>query len=74
MEYFIGQEIELIHDNKTIKLKVKETNRMTCKNCFFNINNKTIRKCIRDNYNMIDAFCSNIFRKDKKNIIFKQIK
>lgn len=72
MEYEIGQEIELIHDNKTIKLKIIKAKESNCKGCFFKSNKSS---CIRNNYNnMKDAFCTPMFRKDKKNIIYKQIK
>lgn len=72
MEYFIGQEIELIRDNTTIKLKIEEYNGESCKDCFFNHN---YFGCIRDRYsNMKDAFCSSTGRNDGKNIIYKKIK
>ena len=72
MEYFIGQEIELIHNGKTIKLKVVKANNSNCIGCFFKSNKSS---CIRNTYNnMNDAFCTPMFRADKNNIIFKQIK
>lgn len=73
MEYFIGQEIELIHNKKTIKLKIEKDNSLNCENCFFNSNKND--KCVRHLYkNMDDAFCSSAIRTDKQSIIFKQIK
>ena len=72
MEYFIGQEIELIHNKKTIKLKVEKDNGDGCENCFFSDNDGN---CTRHDYsNMDEAFCSTVTRKDKNNIIYKQIK
>ena len=72
MEYFIGQEIEIIHYNKWIKLKIEEDNSNSCKNCFFH---NDYDECIRDHFsNMEDAFCSSTARNDGNNIIFKQIK
>lgn len=73
MEYDIGQEIELIHDNKTIKLKIEEDNSLNCEKCFFS----SIKgyRCVRHLYkNMCDAYCSSTIRNDKKSIIYKQIK
>ena len=69
MEYFIGQEIELIHNGKNITIKVEEGH---CDECMFH----TIgyRPCKRVEYHLSDAFCSSMARKDKKNIIYKQIK
>lgn len=73
MEYDIGQEIELIHDNKTIKLKIEEDNSFNCKKCFFGRNKG--RNCVRHLYsNMAEAFCSSVTRRDKNNVIYKQIK
>ena len=72
MEYFIGQEIELIHNKKTIKLRIEKDNEESCKNCFFADNDCD---CTRHHYsNMDEAFCSCITRKDKQSIIYKQIK
>ena len=74
MEYEINETIELIHDNKTFKLKVIEQN--GCNFCFFNNRNRSIPNtfCSRHEYNLADYHCSKIFRKDKKGIIYKQIK
>ena len=72
MEYFIGQKIELLHNDETIKLKIVKAKESNCKGCFFRSNKNS---CTRHTYNnMNDAFCIPMFRKDKKNIIFKQIK
>lgn len=73
MEYFIGQEIELIHNGENIKLKIEEDKTRNCEKCFFKVNNKS--NCTRHDYNnMNDAFCTSMFRIDKKYIIYKQIK
>lgn len=72
MEYFIDQEIELIHNKKTIKLKIEKDNENSCENCFFADKDGD---CVRHHYsNMDEAFCSSITRKDKNSIIYKQIK
>lgn len=73
MEYEIGQEIELIHDNKTIKLRIEKND--NCENCFFN-EGYTFGKflCTRNTYHLSDAYCSKIIRTDKTSIIYKQIK
>lgn len=72
MEYEIGQEIELLHNSETIKLKIEEDKTINCKNCFFRINKHD--NCTKDVYYMEDAYCTSMFRNDNKNIIFKQIK
>lgn len=73
MEYFIGQEIELIHDNKTIKLKIEKSTRDTCENCFF-LGKRKDGACLRERYNLSTAYCTHLFRNDNQDIIFKQIK
>lgn len=74
MEHEVGEIVELIHDNKTFKLKVIEQN--GCNSCFFCNCNRSIPNtlCSRHEYNLADYNCSRIFRKDKKGIIYKQIK
>lgn len=71
MQYKIGQTIKLFHNDKNIIVKVEEDKKSTCNNCFF-VNEKGI--CLRNLYkNMNYAFCGSTFRKDNKNIIYKQI-
>lgn len=72
MEYKIGQEIELLHNDETIKLKIEEDKNRNCKNCFFKPN--WTSNCIRYIYNMEDGYCTSTFRNDGKSIIYKQIK
>lgn len=72
MEHEINQIIDLIHNDKAIKLIIEETKTNDCTNCFFKTNKSN--SCIRHLYNMADACCSPVTRSDKKNIIYRQIK
>lgn len=73
MEYKINETIELIHNKKTIKLKIEEDNSLSCENCFFN--SKKGKRCVRRQYmSVMDGFCSSTIRHDNKSIIYKQIK
>lgn len=68
MEHAIGQEIEIIDNNKNIKLKVEESPADRCDNCFF-----LYKDCLRGYYSSLTSCCSSMSRTDKKNIIYRQI-
>lgn len=73
MEYEIDQEIELLHNGETIKLKIERNN--NCKHCFFNIESDFGKfDCIRNYYNFSNAYCSSTIRTDKQSIIYRKIK
>lgn len=73
MEYEIGETIELIHNKKTIKLKIEEDSSLSCEKCFFN--SKKYNKCVRHLYmSMNEAYCSSTIRHDHKSVIYKKIK
>ena len=74
MEHEVGEIVEIIHDNKTIKLEVVEQD--FCSFCFFHnrYNFGTTAPCMRHEYHLEDYYCSKIFRNDRKSVIYKQIK